>query len=99
MEAGSSAKVVDCILELKALYDWKQMNGGNGFNKPPRSPFVMLTTGKVNSQVSEGTSLDPHRRLSLNASCNKEILAESETQNLEGLLFPFAYLIVNSHNC
>lgn len=99
MEAGSSTKVVDCILELKALHDWKQMNGGNGFNKPPRSPFVMLTAGKINSQVSDDTSLDPHRRLSMTASCNKEIPAESKTQNLEGLLFSLAYLIVNLYCC
>lgn len=86
METGSSTKVVDCILELKALHDWKQMNGGSGFNKPPRSSFVMLSAGKINSQVSEDTSLGPHRRLSMTASCNKETPAESETQNLEGLI-------------
>ncbi|KAK1397499.1 Calponin-homology (CH) domain-containing protein [Heracleum sosnowskyi] len=86
LESGSSAKVVDCILELKALHDWKQMNGGYGFNKPPRSPFVMLTAGKINSKVSEETSLDPHRRLSMTSSCYKKAPAESETQNLEELI-------------
>ncbi|KAL8147318.1 uncharacterized protein LOC141706069 [Apium graveolens] len=84
LEAGSSTKVVDCILELKALHDWKQMNGGNGFNKPPRSQFAMLTAGKINSQVSE--VFDPHRRLSMTGSCNRETPTESETQNLEELI-------------
>lgn len=99
MEAGSSAKVVDCILELKALHDWKQMNGGNGFNKPPRSPFALHSAGKIHSQISEETSLDPHQRLEMTASCNKETPAEIETENLEGLLFPLVYLVLDLHIC
>lgn len=95
MEAGASTKVVDCILELKALHDWKQMNGGNGFNKPPRTPFTIHSVGKMHSQVSEETSLDrAHRRLEMTASCNIETPAESETHNLEGILFPLASLSV-----
>ncbi|WOH00071.1 hypothetical protein DCAR_0519427 [Daucus carota subsp. sativus] len=87
LEAGASTKVVDCILELKALHDWKQMNGGNGFNKPPRTPFTIHSVGKMHSQVSEETSLDrAHRRLEMTASCNIETPAESETHNLEELI-------------
>ncbi|KAL1815194.1 hypothetical protein ACET3Z_017768 [Daucus carota] len=87
LEAGASTKVVDCILELKALHDWKQMNGGNGFNKPPRTPFTIHSVGKMDSQVSEETSLGrAHRRLEMTASCNIETHSGSETQNLEELI-------------
>nr|XP_009758655.1 PREDICTED: kinesin KP1 isoform X2 [Nicotiana sylvestris] len=36
IEAGSLTKVVDCILELKAYHEWKQMTGGVGCYKPLR---------------------------------------------------------------
>ncbi|XP_021619928.1 kinesin-like protein KIN-14L isoform X1 [Manihot esculenta] len=49
LEAGSAAKVVDCILALKFYHECKQMNGGNGFTKPIRSPMVMRPAGMNNS--------------------------------------------------
>ncbi|KAL1821037.1 kinesin-like protein KIN-14L isoform X2 [Daucus carota subsp. sativus] len=86
LEAGSSAKVVDCILELKVFHERKQRGGEYVSLKPQRSPFVTHYVGKIHSHVLEETSTDPHRRLDMNASCNRKTFAESGTQELEDLL-------------
>ncbi|KAA8518157.1 hypothetical protein F0562_015631 [Nyssa sinensis] len=83
LEAGSSAKVVDCILALKAYYEWKQMSGGNGFFKPPRSPLVKHSASRIHSRASGALSSEPCRQLEMSAGCDNQPLAESETQKLE----------------
>ncbi|KAG9132651.1 hypothetical protein Leryth_016695 [Lithospermum erythrorhizon] len=50
IEAASSAKVVDCILALKGYYEWKEMTGGKGSYKPPRSPFFHDPARRINQQ-------------------------------------------------
>lgn len=47
LQPGSTTKIVDCILALKAYYEWKQC-GGNGSLKyagPLRSPMVPRNSG------------------------------------------------------
>lgn len=91
MEAGSSAKVVDCILELKAFNEWKQMSGGKGFYKPQRSPLVMHSVGKIHSLVAGANSLGAHRQLDMTANNIKQVPAEIEKQKLEGFDGPSAH--------
>ncbi|XP_059645872.1 kinesin-like protein KIN-14L [Cornus florida] len=78
LEVGSSTKVVDCILALKAYHEWKQTSGGNGIFKPPRSPLVMLSASRIHSRAPGAISSDPCRRLEMSAVCE-----ERETQKLE----------------
>ncbi|KAL8133414.1 uncharacterized protein LOC141712521 [Apium graveolens] len=86
LEAGSSAKVVDCILELKFCHERKQRGGENVSFKPHRSPFSGYSVGKIQSHVLEETTSDPYRRLDMTASCNKKTFADSDTQELEDLI-------------
>lgn len=67
LEAGSSAKVVDCILELKVCHERKQRGGENVSFKPQRSPFSGHSVGKIHSNVLKETTSDPHRRLDMTA--------------------------------
>ncbi|PSS21172.1 Kinesin-like protein [Actinidia chinensis var. chinensis] len=85
-EVGSSAKVVDCILALKAYHEWKQMSGGNGTFKPPRSPLVMHSASRIHSRTSGAISSDSCRRLELSTASNNLPLTEKGTQNLEDLI-------------
>ena len=65
MEAGSAAKVVDCILALKSYHEWKQMCGGNGHYKHVRSPMVVHTASRVNSRSLVANPSDSNRRLDI----------------------------------
>ncbi|KAK1386615.1 Calponin-homology (CH) domain-containing protein [Heracleum sosnowskyi] len=86
LEAGSSAKVVDCILELKFCHERKRRGGENVSFKPQRSPFSGHSVGKIHSNVLKEITSDPHRRLDMTASCNEKTLAERDTQELEDLI-------------
>ncbi|CAK9182422.1 unnamed protein product [Ilex paraguariensis] len=86
LEAGSSAKVVDCILSLKAYHEWKQMSGGTGIFKPPKSPLVLNSASRIHSRASAPILLDPCRRLDMSSGCDKQQSSESDTQQLEGFL-------------
>ncbi|KAM7530060.1 hypothetical protein LguiB_033470 [Lonicera macranthoides] len=84
LDAGSSAKVVDCILELRAYHEWKKMSGGNGFYKPQRSPLVAYSAARVHSQASEATFFEPQRRLDMSTGFDtKQPPSDSENQKLE----------------
>ncbi|KAK2989197.1 hypothetical protein RJ640_007098 [Escallonia rubra] len=83
IEEGSSAKIVDCILELKSYHEWKQMNGGNGFYKPQRSPLVLHSTGRSQLRGAVASSLEPRRKLDMSTHHDKPPVAENETQVLE----------------
>ncbi|XP_052173203.1 kinesin-like protein KIN-14L isoform X2 [Diospyros lotus] len=85
LEVGSSAKVVDCVLALKAYYDWKQASGGNGVFKPPRSPLVIHSTSRIHSRASGGISSGPCRQLDMSTACNK-LHVDSETQKAEDIV-------------
>ena len=91
MEAGSAAKVVDCILTLKAYHECKQTNGGNGFYKPIRSPMVVLP---ANANNSRSISSESCRRLDMSAASEKQLSSDVNIQKLAGtfaLSFIFIY--------
>ncbi|EEF28944.1 kinesin heavy chain, putative [Ricinus communis] len=79
--AGSAAKVVDCILALKSYHECKQMNGGNGFYKPIRSPVVMLPASANNPRSISSESC---RRLDMSAAFEKQPPADVGIQKLAG---------------
>ncbi|CAH9068677.1 unnamed protein product [Cuscuta epithymum] len=84
IEAGSSAKVVDCILALKAYDEWKQMTGGNGVYRPPRSPLTASSVGRINGRNPVTVNPDSRRRLDMSDGCS--LKSETGAQNLENLI-------------
>ncbi|KAL3585302.1 hypothetical protein D5086_012169 [Populus alba] len=80
--AGSGTNVVDCILALKSYHEYKQMNP-NGFYKPARSPMVIHSAIRNNSQP---ISSDSCRRLDMSAACEKEPPTGSELKKIEDLI-------------
>nr|POE46628.1 kinesin-like protein kin-14l [Quercus suber] len=80
MEAGSAAKVVDCILTLKSYYEWKQMGGGNGFLKNVKSPFSVHSASRMHARASAAISSDSCRRLDMSATCEKQPPIDSDNQ-------------------
>ncbi|CAL5351916.1 unnamed protein product [Camellia sinensis] len=86
LEVGSSAKVVDCILALRGYHDWKQLSGGNGFFKPPRSPLLMHSANRVHSRASEAIFSDTCQQLDMSKACGDIPLTESGVQKLEDLI-------------
>ncbi|KAM3234571.1 kinesin-like protein KIN-14L [Capsicum annuum] len=86
IEAGSSTKVVDCILELKAYHEWKQMTGGVGCYKPLRSPLLTPSIGRIQEQTHVTIISDSHRRLEMSASFPKQSPTDEEIKKLEGMI-------------
>ncbi|XP_059291829.1 kinesin-like protein KIN-14L [Lycium ferocissimum] len=86
IEAGSSTKVVDCILELKAYHEWKQMTGGVGFYKPIRSPLLSPSRGRIQGRTHVTINSDSCRRLEMSASFPKQSPGDDEIQKLEGII-------------
>ncbi|GAA0140558.1 hypothetical protein LIER_01878 [Lithospermum erythrorhizon] len=87
IEAASSAKVVDCILALKGYYEWKEMTGGKGSYKPPRSPFFHDPARRINQQSCGWRApSDSCRRLDMSSGCNLQQAAGSQSQGLEDLI-------------
>ncbi|XP_049390531.1 kinesin-like protein KIN-14L [Solanum stenotomum] len=86
IEAGSSTKVVDCILELKAYHEWKQMTGGVGCYKPLRSPLLTPSRGRIQAQTHVTINSDSRRRLEMSASFPKQSPSADEIQKLEGII-------------
>ena len=82
MEAGSAAKVVDCILALKSHHEWKQTCGGHGHYKHVKSPMAVHSASRVNSRalVANHPS-DSNRRLDMSV---KPPLESTEVLKLEG---------------
>ncbi|XVF07198.1 hypothetical protein REPUB_Repub06bG0117900 [Reevesia pubescens] len=83
LEAGSAAKVVDCILALKSYHEYKQINCGNGnvngYYKLTRSPMVMHFATNINSRASSESC----RRLDMSAACDKQPPVNGEIHKLE----------------
>ncbi|XP_031397592.1 kinesin-like protein KIN-14L isoform X1 [Punica granatum] len=72
LEAGSSAKLVDCILGLKAYHENKQLaNSGNGRCKHLRSPLVKHSAGRIHSWAPAPSSSDSCRRLEMSTASEK----------------------------
>ncbi|XP_075102810.1 kinesin-like protein KIN-14L isoform X2 [Nicotiana tabacum] len=86
IEAGSSTKVVDCILELKAYHEWKQMTGGVGSYKPLRSPLLTPSRGRIQARQPMTIDSDSCRRLEMSAACPKQSSAEDEITKIEGII-------------
>ncbi|KAH7511832.1 hypothetical protein FEM48_Zijuj12G0024300 [Ziziphus jujuba var. spinosa] len=79
LEAGSGAKVVDCILALKSYHEGKQISNGNGFYKFAKSPLVMHSANRMHSRPSS----DSCKRLDMSVSCERQPPLEGENQKLE----------------
>lgn len=86
IEAGSSTKVVDCILELKAYHEWKQMTGGVGCYKPLRSPLLTPSRGRIGEQTHVTINSNSCRRLEMPVSFTKQSPGDDEIQKFEGLI-------------
>ncbi|KAL5995227.1 hypothetical protein ACLOJK_025285 [Asimina triloba] len=84
LEAGSAAKIVDCILALKSYHEWKQLGSGNGSWKHTRSPLVPNCSGRIQSNAA-GAS-DHCRRLDMSSASEKQQLVEIEICKREDLL-------------
>ena len=87
MEAGSGAKVVDCVLSLKSYHEGKQITGGNGFYKYAKSPLVMHSANRMHSRASAAISSDSCRRLDMSASCERQPPSEGDNGKREGSSF------------
>ncbi|CAI9761163.1 unnamed protein product [Fraxinus pennsylvanica] len=85
LEEGSS-KVVDCILSLKAFHEWKQMTGGNGTYKPPRSPLITHSAGRIHARTSGSVTFHSSRKLDMSAGCDKSLPTDSEIQKFEDVI-------------
>ncbi|KAH6818764.1 P-loop nucleoside triphosphate hydrolases superfamily protein with CH domain-containing protein [Perilla frutescens var. frutescens] len=83
LEDGSSTKVVDCILALKDYHEWKQMTGGSGVYKPPRSPLIVNSTGRICPRTPGLTTCNSSRRLDMSGTSNKSMPSESGIRKVE----------------
>ncbi|KAJ4706370.1 Kinesin-like protein [Melia azedarach] len=81
LEAGSAAKIVDCILALKSYHEGKQINCGNGFYKHARSPMFMHSASRP-ARGSAVTNSDSCRHLDMSAICEKLLPVNGENQKL-----------------
>ncbi|KAK4412935.1 Kinesin-like protein KIN-14L [Sesamum alatum] len=83
LDEGSASKVVDCILALKAYHEWKQMTGGSGPFKPPRSPLVVHSAGRIHARSPALVSCDSSRQLDMSGGSKKAIPSVSDIRKLE----------------
>ncbi|XP_057783865.1 kinesin-like protein KIN-14L isoform X2 [Salvia miltiorrhiza] len=80
---GSSTKVVDCILALKDYHEWKQMTGGFGVYKPPRSPLILNSAGRICPRTPSAVSSNSSRQLDMTGGNNKPMPSESDIRKVE----------------
>lgn len=87
MEAGSSAKIVDCVLGLKEYNERKMRKEGNGtFKHSLRSPLSVQSNGRKHKSV---ICLDADNQFELPANIKKQPLpppSRNDAQKLEGFL-------------
>lgn len=83
MEAGSTAKIVDCILALKCYHEWKQWGGAIGSWKYMRSPIVSHSASRMHSRGAASIPPEPCRRLDLSTASEKQ-QPPVESRKLEG---------------
>ena len=90
MDAGSSSKIVDCILGLKEYNERKLNKERNGsFKNSLRSPLVLQSNGR-----------NPNRQLDMFANSENLTPKQNDAQKLEGsliLTFTYIYEIYGSH--
>ncbi|KAG1371096.1 Kinesin-like protein KIN-14A [Cocos nucifera] len=82
LEAGSAAKVVDCILALKSYHEWKQCNGGNGPWKLAKSPVVPQSVGRMQSHTISLSSVSC-RHLDMSTTTEKQKSMQKDNQKSE----------------
>ncbi|XP_019710250.1 kinesin-like protein KIN-14A [Elaeis guineensis] len=82
LEAGSAAKIVDCILALKSYHEWKQCNGGNGPWKLAKSPVVPQSAGRMQSHTVSLSSV-PCRHLDMSTTSEKQKSMQNKNQKSE----------------
>ncbi|XP_072982759.1 kinesin-like protein KIN-14A isoform X1 [Typha latifolia] len=81
LEAGSTAKIVDCILALKSFHEWKQYTGGSGPWKYMKSPLVPQSSGRTQSHLASSGSSVNCRRLDMTTALEKQQSSQSVNQN------------------
>ncbi|KAH9648631.1 kinesin-like protein KIN-14L [Citrus sinensis] len=82
LEAGSAAKIVDCILSLKSYHEWKQMSCENGFYKPAKTLLVLQSASRP-SRASTVITSGSSRHLDMSALSEKQLPANGENLKLE----------------
>ncbi|KAH9648632.1 kinesin-like protein KIN-14L [Citrus sinensis] len=85
LEAGSAAKIVDCILSLKSYHEWKQMSCENGFYKPAKTLLVLQSASRP-SRASTVITSGSSRHLDMSALSEKQLPANGENLKLEDLI-------------
>ncbi|KAF3455846.1 hypothetical protein FNV43_RR00488 [Rhamnella rubrinervis] len=83
IEAGSGAKVIDCILSLKSYHEGKQITGANGFYKYAKSPSVLHVANRMHSRASAAISSDSCRCLDMSVSCERQPTSNGDNGKLE----------------
>ncbi|KAD5317519.1 hypothetical protein E3N88_17465 [Mikania micrantha] len=84
MVAGSSAKIVDCVLGLKEYNDRKQKKKGNEtFRHDFRSPLIMHSNGR---NPKSAMCLNLNRQLDLSVNLEKQPPSQNAAQKLEDLI-------------
>ncbi|XP_062117757.1 kinesin-like protein KIN-14L [Humulus lupulus] len=99
LEAGSAAKVVDCILALKSYHESKQQSSVavNGFHRHVKSPLVMHSANRMHSKASAAISADSCRRLDMATTCERQPPIEGDNKkNEEALVESIVKLFVES---
>ncbi|KAK9671091.1 hypothetical protein RND81_12G006300 [Saponaria officinalis] len=78
-EAGSAARIADCILALKSYHEWKEWSGGNGVYKHvnAKSPLILHSAAKNFSQPSNREAEQPCRKLDMSPVDSRQSLTES----------------------
>ncbi|KAK9075857.1 hypothetical protein SSX86_004186 [Deinandra increscens subsp. villosa] len=85
MVAGSSAKIVDCVLGLKEYNDRKQKKKGNGsFKHDFRSPLIMQHSNGRDPRPA--MCLNYNKQVDLSANLEKQPPSQNDTQKLEDLI-------------
>ncbi|KAK1294530.1 Kinesin-4 [Acorus calamus] len=82
LDAGSTTKIVDCVLGLKAYQEWRQCGGecvgGIGAWKHLRSPIVPHMIGSTHSRAIP-TTVDSRRHLDLSGASQEILKGEDQT--------------------
>ncbi|KAL9232587.1 hypothetical protein vseg_007684 [Gypsophila vaccaria] len=80
IEAGSAARIADCILALKSYHEWKQWSGGKGVYKHVnivKSPLILHSAAKNFSRPSHTEAEQPCRKLDMSPVDSRQSLTES----------------------
>ncbi|KAJ8471978.1 hypothetical protein OPV22_026321 [Ensete ventricosum] len=97
VEAGSAAKIVDCILALKIFHELQQSNGGNGPWKHVKSPMVPQSFGQLRSLIFSSGSVNAGC-LDMPTTAEKQQLVKNKDQckRVDSLVSMLSDLMFNS---